>query len=683
LLHREKLVERVAKSQTISKFALAGAIWILSTTPSFAQQPVAAQPVDREESYYRFSVGHLYHRLAMQHALPEYVDRAIAEYQAAMAADPASTYIPQELIQLYASVNRLEDAVKLGNEVAARSPRDAEVRRLLGQIYQSYAYDRRGGFNRESAANAVAEFEKALEIEPDDLETLQALGGLKLDLGDAAAAEKHFLRALEVAPADSQALAGLARIYIASGETQKAIDALEQVVQSEGGNRRSLESLARAYEEVRRFAEAADIYRRLMEDAGSNGGNQIAYRGMYADSLLRARDYAKAREQYERLAEIQPRNAIHRLRLAQIDTEDRRFEQAWGHIQEAQRLDPENLDVKYNIVLLLEAELRYNEAAEGMRQILDDTKQESYDPADLANRIRFLGHLASIERQREDFEAARGIYSEMAVLDPNFAPQSRALTIDTFRAEKNSDRALEEAARAVREYPENDGLRMQWATILAETGHAGEAAEIVEGLMTGDESDAELYLSLAQLWEKGKDLDKALAAIEEAEKLAPDQKIPILFSKASILERFKKFDESETVFRQLLELDPDNSGALNYLGYMLADQGIKLDEAHDMIQRALDLEPDNGAYLDSLGWVYYRQEKFDLAERQLLRSLERYGRDPVVLTHLGDVYQKLGDVEKAVEHWRQGLEEWRRTPKADQDTAEIERLEEKLTELEK
>jgi Tfp pilus assembly protein PilF len=152
-------------------------------------------------------------------------------------------------------------------------------------------------------------------------------------------------------------------------------------------------------------------------------------------------------------------------------------------------------------------------------------------------------------------------------------------------------------------------------------------------------------------------------------------------SNHSFYDRFKTFDESETVFRQLLELYADNPGALNYLGYILADQGIKLDEAHDMIQRALDLEPENGAYLDSLGWVYYRQEKFDLAERQLLRSLERYGRDPVVLTHLGDVYQKLGDVQKAAEHWRQSLEEWRRTPKADQDAAEIERLEEKLTEL--
>lgn len=674
-------MERVDKSSVIFKVVLACAVCFLAVSPSAAQESAASQPVDRSEAYYRFSVGHLYHRLAMQYGRQEYVDQAVEEYQAAMAADPSSDYIPQELMQLYASANRIEDAVRLGNEVAERSPEDAEVRRLLGQIYQGYAYDRRGQFNRESAANAIAEYEKALAIDPNDLDTLQSLGRLSLDMGDGETAEGYFVKALDLKPSDPQSLAGLARIYVATGETDKAIDALEQVVQSQGSSRRYLDPLAQAYTEAGRHDDAAEIFRQLMEDAGTNGGNALAYRGSYADSLLRAGDFSGAREQYEQLAEIQPRNAIHHLRLAQIDQEDRRFERAWTHMEEAQRLDSGNLDIKYNVVRLLEAELRYDEAAEGVRQILDDTQQDNYDPADLANRLMFLNHLASIHLQREDFDAAREVYTHMGELEPDAEARTRALIINTYRAEKDSETALAESARAMQQYPENDAIAMQRASILAETGSAAEAAEIIEGLMSGDVSDADLYLSLAQLWEKGKNLDKALEAIDAAAALVPENKIPILFSKASILERFQKLDESEKTFRELLELDPDNSGALNYLGYMLADQGVKLDEAHDMIQRALDLEPENGAYLDSLGWVYYRQEKFDLAERQLLRSLERYGRDPVVLTHLGDVYEKLGDNEKAAEHWRQGLEEWRRTPKADQDASEIESLEAKLAKL--
>ncbi|MEZ5361322.1 MAG: tetratricopeptide repeat protein [Bryobacterales bacterium] len=153
------------------------------------------------------------------------------------------------------------------------------------------------------------------------------------------------------------------------------------------------------------------------------------------------------------------------------------------------------------------------------------------------------------------------------------------------------------------------------------------------------------------------------------------------FAYASILERAKRFDEAEAKFRSLLDRDPENAGALNYLGYMLADRNVKLDEAHDMVQKALDLEPENGAYLDSLGWVYYRQDKLRLAERYLTRSLEQYGRDPVVHTHLGDVYFKMGDNEQARKHWEKSLEEWRKSAVADQDRTEMAKLEQKLEKL--
>ena len=114
---------------------------------------------------------------------------------------------------------------------------------------------------------------------------------------------------------------------------------------------------------------------------------------------------------------------------------------------------------------------------------------------------------------------------------------------------------------------------------------------------------------------------------------------------------------------------------------MLADINKSLDEAHNMIQRALDIEPGNGAYLDSLGWVYYRQEKFDLAERYLVRSLETVKRDPIVHSHLGDVYFKQGKIKEAQKHWELSIKEWKSGPVADRDPKEIEKLEKKLSRI--
>ncbi len=657
----------------------------LPTSAISAPQEAATEaPADRSDAYYRFSVAHLYHRLALQFARQEYVDRAIEEYQAAMEADPSSDYIPQQLIELYAASNRLEDAIKLANEVTARSPNSYGVRKLLGDIYRSYAYDRRRGLDREMARNAIAEYEKALEIRSDDEELSVALGGLYLDLGEAEKGKARFEKVLELKPNDPRALAGLAQYYVKEGDSASAIDALEKVIKAAGPQRTYLQQLATVYADQGRFADAAEAYRRLLEQAQEgDGGNSLQDREMLAESLIRAGELDEAREQFEQLTELLPRNALYQLRLSQIYRQQRRFEDAWEKLREAQRLAPDDLDIKYNTVLLLDMEGRLDEAVEGLQQILDDTARDEYEPAQQANRLVFIENLAGLMRRQEKFAEARDVYASMVDLNEEAAARAALLTVDTYRAERDFDQALKDSAEAVDAHPDDFPLALQRANLLAETGDAAAADTLLRTLLKGDSSDIDIYLTIAQVWQKGKDPDKAVAALDEAGKLAegPEAKIAVLFSRGSVLERLQQLEQSEAAFRELLGLDPDNSSALNYLGYMLADQGVKLDEAHGMIQRALDLEPENGAYLDSLGWVYYQQDKLELAKRYLERSLERYGRDPVVLTHLGDVYFKLGDTEQAKKHWMMGLEEWAKSAVADRDDKEIAELRSKLTKI--
>jgi hypothetical protein len=45
---------------------------------------------------------------------------------------------------------------------------------------------------------------------------------------------------------------------------------------------------------------------------------------------------------------------------------------------------------------------------------------------------------------------------------------------------------------------------------------------------------------------------------------------------------------------------------------------------------------------------------------------------------LGDVYHKLGKLELAKQHWEKSLAEWRSSPAADQDPAEIKKVQNKL-----
>jgi tetratricopeptide (TPR) repeat protein len=217
------------------------------------------------------------------------------------------------------------------------------------------------------------------------------------------------------------------------------------------------------------------------------------------------------------------------------------------------------------------------------------------------------------------------------------------------------------------------------ANLLAESGRAPEGAADVRTLLDG-KSDREVYLSLAQIYEKAKDYREMGKAIDEAEKLSksPEEKENLHFMRGAMFEKMKKYDAAESEFRKVLAANPDNASALNYLGYMLADRGVRLNEALAMIQKALEHDPDNGAYLDSLGWVYFRLDRVSEAETALLRAIERAPKDPTVHDHLGDVYLKQGNLKDAIAQWERSVGEWKASAPSDLDPAELAKVQKKL-----
>ncbi len=656
----------------------------LATSLGAAPQAAApAEPVNRAEAYYHFSLAHLYRQLAMQFVRQEYVDKAIEEYKLAAEADPGAGYIREELITLYASTNRLDDAVAEANKAIQAQPDNPQLRKLLARVYTSYARDQENASSDQMLSSALEAYEKALELAPDDFDSLVEVSGLYRASGRDAQALEALEKALRLKPSSPEALGRIAALYRETGDTEKSIAALESALANSDANPTLLQELAQSYQQAGQHKQAAEAFDGLLERVQERGGNTLPIRRQLAESLALSGDLDRARQQYEALLEAEPRNAEYHLRLSQLHRERRRFPDAWDSLRKAQQLAPDSIEVKYNTVMLLETERRFEEAIAALEAILKDTQQSSYEGRERATRTMFLEHLGSLHREREDFANAIKTYEMIGELNPEVAPRVRALIIDAYRASRNFDAALESSKSAVAEFPDNRALLMQRAMLLADTRQTSESVNIIEGMRGDEVSELEIQLSLAQVYQKGGEHDKAVAAVAKAEELAeePRQRLNVLFTYGSVLERAKRFDEAEAKFRELLAEDPDNSSALNYLGYMLADQNRKVDEAHDMVQRALDLEPDNGAYLDSLGWVYFRQNKLELAERYLTRSLEQYGQDPVVHSHLGDVYYAMDRKEEASKHWARSLEEWNKSPLADRDEAEIDKLKAKLEKM--
>jgi tetratricopeptide (TPR) repeat protein len=296
-----------------------------------------------------------------------------------------------------------------------------------------------------------------------------------------------------------------------------------------------------------------------------------------------------------------------------------------------------------------------------------------YTSQEKSNRGIFLEKLGALYLDKSDFVMAEDTFEQMRELGGDTAVRAQVRLIETYQQNREYEKALAASAEAMEQNPKNREVATARASLLASTGDADGAVQVIEPMLTGGPGDRDLWLALSQIHLRAKQFDQAHEATAKAEALSEsdDENAYIFFLYGSIWERQKEFNKAEEQFRKALELNPDSAMTLNYLGYMFADQGVHLDEA---------VEPNSGAYLDSLGWAYYKQNRFDLAQEYLQKAIDRIPSDPTIRAHLGDVYFKTGKTSLAVEEWKRALEEWTVLPKNDVDEDEVTKLEEKLRE---
>ena len=196
---------------------------------------------------------------------------------------------------------------------------------------------------------------------------------------------------------------------------------------------------------------------------------------------------------------------------------------------------------------------------------------------------------------------------------------------------------------------------MAYADILSARGRTDESIQLLQKLADGQVPDLGLVSAIIGVYEQAERFADAQGALDAASKNFPGEK-QLHFLQGALDERQDKYPDAEQAFRKALDLDKNNPSVLNYLGYMLADRGQKLDEALAMIKRAVDADPINGAFLDSLGWVYFKMNRYDLAEQFLKRAVAFAATNATMHDHLGDLYYKIGRFQEAQASWTKGLQ---------------------------
>jgi len=643
------------------------------TAPS---QPQTPRKIDQAASYYHFGLAHMYEEMMAMYGRSEFATKAIEEYRLAIENDPSSEYLNASLAELYAKTGRIREAVLEAKQIIERDPDNIEAHKLLGRIYLRSLGDMQPGTqSREVLGLAIEQYEAMVRIEPKSADNHLLLGRLYFLNKDLVKAENEFKTSIQLDANSEEAVTNLAFLYNEEGDYKKATELLKSI--PEGSRSAKIyAALGTTYDQQKEYKKAIEAFRQALS---MDKENLDAMRGL-AQDLANDNQMDAALDEYRTIQDADPQDATAAMRVAEIYRRMGKFDLAMENLKKASALVQDSLEIPYNEALILEAQGKYDEAAQVLQKLVSRPLPADARASDKSNRALFLERLGNIYREASRPLLAMETFRKIVDLGGDEAARGYQDVIDAYREQKQWNDATRVAQEAVKKLPGDKGLKLTLAQQMADAGKTDESIQLARSALKGGADDRDTYIMLSQIYMRLRHWKESEDAIAQAEKLAvrPEEKEYVRFVQGSIYERQKKFEQAEQAFRLVLQQNPSNSMALNYLGYMLADRNTHLEEAITLIKKALDLDPQNGAYLDSLGWAYFKLGNYDQAEESLRRAAEKTPNDATVQDHLGELYARTNRFKQAATHWERALDEWNKSVPADVDQQDVARVTKKL-----
>ena len=620
---------------------------------------------DRAKAYYHFSLSR-FHREGAAH------ERAVEELKKALNHDPESSELHSWLALSLAETNQLRAAIDSCRKSIKLDAENPEPRLLLGKIYLTLVQQGRA----EVLENAISNFSNYLNLVPNDPDALFPLAGLYFSSQQWSKASEAYalLRGIRdnipgVDLRHAQALANLSR-------TEEAIEVLQGSLTENKELGRKLSLLGHLHNSLDHIDKAIEMYQRAREvirddahrsDVGFSLGTLLNRRGRFDKAI------AVLSEVVEYSYDLQTR-----VELGKAYEGRRQYLTAVEKFQIVLDENPNHLEANYYIASSLRKLGRRNKAIRHLEALIALTADE---PVQGHSRTRFRQFLAVLYQESHQHEKAIDLFRALSKEHPDNQKIKLGLVYTLKEAQLLSP-ALHLSGSLYQEAPDNTNVAITHARMLSASDQLRAGVKILKKQLRKEKKGAgdlekieEYYISTSQLYSEHSKHRKALHVIQDGLAENPDSE-RLTFHLGATLEQLGKIRSAEKQFKKILNKIPNHAVVLNYLGYMLAERGTRLNEALKYIERALAQDPHNGAYRDSLGWVYFKLNKLDLAEKNLMQAFKVNDSDPTILEHLGDLYVRLGDESKALTYYKKSVS-WAK------DHEKSEKVRAKLIALEK
>jgi len=220
------------------------------------------------------------------------VNGAVDDLKVLLKQDPTNQAVAQVAVEQLVSLGRTEDALLLLNEALQASPSEG-LYRLRGIIYRAEGKE----------DEALADFGKALAMQPKDPVSLLQRAEISLGRGDVKSAKRDLGEAIRVEPRVADTVAAVrVRCYIAveEGRLADAINDMNLIVQANPEDAFWTLQLANLYVQDKRPRKAIELTDAIIKREPKN----VSAIRTRADTLLGLGDHAAAIKDYERAIEI-------------------------------------------------------------------------------------------------------------------------------------------------------------------------------------------------------------------------------------------------------------------------------------------------------------------------------------------------------------------------------------------
>lgn len=474
-----------------------------------------------------------------------------------------------QLGMAYAKLGKREQAEKEFLKVLRQNPSRDEVTLELAALY-----------NADNKADEAFKLgEQYLNKHPGSVEGLEVLGiscAMNKRYEDA---EQYLLQALKTDPSRSKAKIELAAVYVSGGKAQNARGLLDELVRTDTKNIRAFYMLAAIEKDSGNTDKALKIYRKILEN------NKAETLAAYKSGLIYIEkgDLEKADKTADDLLANFPKRADGQRLKGLVSYHRKNYTDAMDYLQNSLKITP-TLEAYYYLGLCYYNRGELENALSQYRKILDNlpTSRQArlMTGAILLTQKRTDDAINEIQKvlQMDDGDAAahnllgnaymaKGMFVEgmrefnqATRIDPKIVDAYMKRGFFYFSRGKNAEGETE-LATAVKAAPDVLNSRLLLASYYLRGGNGSKALSVLKSGLTGKQSDALLYNSIAAVLFSQNKLDEGLKSIQKAKEVDPA--FPASYQNlATFYAATGKYEMAVEEYTSLLRNDPRNYQAM-------------------------------------------------------------------------------------------------------------------------